>query len=197
MPFYSLLRCPLCRVAASSAQGCCDACAETLFNPKIAAFDLSLGVYESRLERAVRAFKFGGTRRLHRLFGARLAAEVQRAAWPLELLCPVPLHPLRHLARGYNQSALIARCAAQALALPYRPVLRRVRVTRQQARLGAEARQHNLSGAFWSAPLSGERVLLVDDVTTSGATATECALALLRAGAAQVYVGTVARAARD
>ncbi len=96
--------------------------------------------------------------------------------------------------RGFNQSALVARTAAKRSGLPHRPLLARVRTTRQQARLGAAERQGNVAGAFRSAPLAGERVLLVDDVMTSGATVTECALTLFAAGASRVYVATLARA---
>jgi len=160
-------------------------------------YTLTLGVYEGGLERAVRAFKFHGVRRLGGLFGRTLAAELTRAGWQPDLLCPVPLHPLRRFRRGYNQSALVARTAAHALGLPYRPMLNRVRRTEQQARLGKDARQHNVAGAFRSQPLGGEHVLLVDDVVTSGATATECSLALFEAGASRVYVAALARARRD
>jgi ComF family protein len=189
-----LLRCPVCRAAAGGPLGLCARCQEGLLEPGVSPFDLSLGVYGGPLERAVRAYKFGGVRRLGRFFGVRLAELVERAEWPLDAVCAVPLYPLRYLQRGYNQSALIARVVAQQRGLPYRPLLRRVRATRQQARLGGSARGNNVAGAFRAAPLQGERVLLIDDVQTSGATATECALTLFTAGAGRVYVATVARA---
>ena len=126
--------------------------------------------------------------------GQSLAECLEASEWQVDVLCAVPLHPLRYMQRGYNQSALIARVAARERGLPYRPLLRRVRSTRQQARLGGTARQDNVTGAFRAAPLVGEQVVLVDDVMTSGATVTECALALFAAGAGRVYVATVARA---
>lgn len=193
---YSLLTCPVCRTAGSGPQGCCARCAASLFAPHIGPFELSLGPYTGPLERAVRAYKFGGVRRLGQLFGTGVAESLEASAWPVDVLCAVPLHPLRYMQRGYNQSALVARVAARRRGLPYRPLLRRVRSTRQQARLGAAARQRNVAGAFYAAPLSGEGVVLVDDVMTSGATVTECALALFAAGAGRVYVATVARAQR-
>ncbi len=191
---YELIRCPVCRGAPSSRDGLCRRCADELFEPEIDCFELSLGVYDGRLERAVRAYKFHGTRRLGGLFGRQLAVTLAAAAWPVDTLCAVPLHVTRYLHRGYNQSALVAQSAAAHSGLPYRPLLRRVRTTRQQAKLGATDRENNVSGAFYSQQLNGERVLLVDDVMTSGATVTECALTLLGAGAGQVYVATVARA---
>ncbi len=191
---YQLLRCPVCRSAGSGPRGCCAQCAASLFAHHIGPFELSLGPYTGPLEKAIRAYKFGGVRRLGRLFGSELADGLEASTWQVDVLCAVPLHPLRYMQRGYNQSALVARAAARRLGLPYRPLLRRVRSTRQQARLGAAARQRNVAGAFYAAPLSGERVVLVDDVMTSGATVTECALALFAAGAGLVYVATVARA---
>ncbi len=192
---YGLIRCPVCQNARSGYDGLCKRCAENLFEPEIGQFELSLGVYGGRLGRAVRAYKFDGVRQLGGLFGRELAATLGKTAWPIDTLCAVPLHVTRYLHRGYNQSALVAQSAAACSGLPYRPLLRRVRTTQQQAKLGAVAREDNVSGAFHAHPLNGERVLLIDDVMTSGATVTECALTLLGAGAEQVYVATVARAA--
>lgn len=192
---HGLIRCPVCHTAGSGRDGICKGCAEGLFEPEIGPFELSLGVYGGQLERAVRAYKFHGTRQLGGLFGRQLATTLAAAAWPVDTLCAVPLHVTRYLHRGYNQSALVAQSAAAHSGLTYRPLLRRVRTTQQQAKLGAAAREDNVSRAFHSQQLSGERVLLVDDVMTSGATVTECALTLLGAGAGQVYVATVARAA--
>ena len=146
---------------------------------------------------AIKAFKFHGVTRLGALFGERMALAVRESGWPVDLICPMPLHKGRRLERGYNQSALITRTVARQLALPHRHAVKRLRATQQQARLGSNARQQNVAGAFQAVPLSGERVLLVDDVITSGATPNECALALLGAGAAQVYIAAVASAKRQ
>ena len=191
---FQLLRCPVCQNAGSRPLGLCARCAEGLLEPAFSLFELSLGVYGGALERAVRAYKFGGVRRLGGFFGTALADALVTSGWEADLISAVPLHPSRYLQRGYNQAALVARAAAGRSGLPYRALLRRVRATRQQARLGGSARQGNVAGAFRAVPLDGERVVLVDDVMTSGATVTECALALLEAGASRVYVATVARA---
>ncbi len=192
---YSLLRCPVCRGAGSGPQGLCGRCQEGLLEPLISPFELSLGVYDGALERAVRAYKFGNVRRLGGFFGAALADALTKSGWEIDLLCAVPLHPVRFMQRGYNQSALLAQAAAKRSGLPYRAILKRVRSTRQQARLGGGDRQGNVAGAFASSSaLHGESVVLFDDVLTSGATATECALTLLKAGAGRVYVATIARA---
>jgi ComF family protein len=191
---YTLSRCPVCRRAASSAAGCCSTCADTLFTPQVTGYQLVLGTYHGKLETAVRALKFHHATRLATLFGQRLAAEVKRQAWPVSLVCPVPLHPRRQQARGYNQSALIAKAVARELEVHYAVPLSRQRATRQQARLSLHERRENVTGAFKARALHGQPVLLVDDVVTSGATVTECSLALIEAGAGMTFVAAVAQA---
>jgi predicted amidophosphoribosyltransferase len=114
----------------------------------------------------------------------------------------VPLHWLRLALRRYNQAALLARALARATDRPCIPdLLRRVRRTPSQGRLGRAERQRNVAGAFRPHPrhldrLAGARVLLVDDVLTTGSTARAAAKALLAAGAAAVDVVTLARVVR-
>ncbi len=192
--FQGLLRCPLCRARPTDALGCCSLCRQGLFAPQALEAALTLGVYQGRLERAVRAFKFKGVRRLARFFGEALAEEAAAEGHAFDVVCAVPLHWGRRWQRGYNQSELLAKVVAQELNLPYRRALRRKRATRQQARLGRTERLENVRGAFESLSLKGARVLLIDDVVTSGATTRECAQALLRAGATSVRVAAIARA---
>jgi len=191
---FQLQRCPLCRRRASSAVGCCASCADELFEPIADADQIVLGEYHGALKQAVLALKFRHVTRLSRLFGGALACAVRQQAWQVDLVAAVPLHLTRRLGRGYNQAALIAKMTARELAVPYRQVLYRRRPTRQQARLGAVARQANVAEAFGCRALGGERILLIDDVITSGATITECSLALFDAGARRVQVAAVALA---
>lgn len=190
----SVLRCPLCRRRPAGPAGCCEPCRRGLFTPLLWEDAAALGPYEGRLERAVRAFKFGGARRLATLFAPALAEAVCERGWPLDAVCSVPLHPRRQRERGFNQSEVLARALARELELPCRPLLTRTRATRQQARLGRAERFANVRGAFASSSLKGERVLLVDDVVTSGATTGACREALLAAGAREVKVAAIARA---
>ncbi len=111
---------------------------------------------------------------------------------------PVPLHPLRRVARGFNQ----ARDLAHTLPLPVVSALWRVRATTPQEHLTAAARQRNVRGAFRVSPVllprtrsrlvEGQLVVLVDDVRTTGATLEQCAVALKNAGAREVRALTVA-----
>jgi ComF family protein len=114
-----------------------------------------------------------------------------------DLIVPVPLHSLKEREREFNQSERLARRVANATEIPFNArLLRRVEVTRTQTQLTREQRAANVRRAFRMAPgtaLSGERVVLVDDVLTTGATASACADVLRKNGADRVCVWTVAR----
>ena len=116
-----------------------------------------------------------------------------------DVIVPVPLHVKRLLSRKYNQSALLAKGLADESGLPvYADGLIRKKHTPPQAGLSQSARKKNVQGAFevnakWEKALEGKRVLLVDDVMTTGATIHACTKALLRGGAAQVRVVTIAQ----
>jgi ComF family protein len=115
-----------------------------------------------------------------------------------DVVVPVPLHWLRRLERGYNQAAMLARPLAKQLRVPFSTRrLRRIRYTSHQTGQSATSRQENLRGAFASWPahrIRGLRILLVDDVMTTGSTCSEAARALKKAGAARVVAAVLARA---
>lgn len=155
--------------------------------------------YDTQSRRLILPMKHGDRPELARWLAVmmvRAGADVLDTA---DLLVPVPLHPQRLRARGYNQAALLARRVAQIRHLPVRlDTLVRLRVTPSLADLSAERRQAVLHNAFAPRrgvgnPVAGKRIVLIDDVLTSGATCTACTLALLAAGAANVDVLVVAR----
>jgi ComF family protein len=113
-----------------------------------------------------------------------------------QVVVPIPLHWRRRWTRGYNQSEAVARALAERLGLPCRPGwLVRIRPTQYQPTVSATARWENVRGAFrvgFRAAVRGVRILLVDDVLTTGATADAAATALTKAGTAQVAVAVLA-----
>ena len=116
-----------------------------------------------------------------------------------DLIVPVPLHRVRFLHRRFNQSAELARAISRLSGVPFSPdVVHRVKPTRQQVGLGLRQREDNVRGAFKVAPeaeieVAGRRIVVVDDVYTTGATVSSVAKALRRAGAARIDVLTFAR----
>ena len=155
--------------------------------------------YDAQARRLVLAFKHGDRTEL----AGALAAMMQRAGAALlqraEVIVPVPLHRRRLLARRYNQAALLALALQRLSGRPALPdLLRRTRHTVSLGHLDATQREAVVAGAFVVRPhraarMAGRRVLLVDDVMTTGATAAACTLALLAAGAASVDVLVAAR----
>lgn len=117
-----------------------------------------------------------------------------------DVIIPVPLHRSRLRSRGFNQAVLLGTLFSERLLIPMQvDCLARIRKTEPQVELTADQRKHNVKGAFAvNRPerVRGRRVILLDDVMTTGSTVDECALELKKAGAAAVIVATVARAAR-
>lgn len=155
------------------------------------AFDrlLSLWSYRPPLDAVVRGLKFGRLDYLGNHLAAALAAGLDGRLGGYDRVVPVPLHWRRHLTRGYNQAERIARPLAGLLGIPYAAALSRRRATPPQSLLGREERLANLRRAF-RVPrpdrVRGLRLLLVDDVATTGATLDAAAAALRKAGAAAV-----------
>lgn len=118
-------------------------------------------------------------------------------AWRIDVVVAVPMHWRRRLARGTTAAGQLAAGVARGLSRSHRRLVRRRRATPMQNELPVEQRRGNVRGAFMASPrAAGCRVLLVDDVTTTGATLAECRRALVEAGAAAVYAAVIARADR-
>ncbi|HXI43843.1 MAG TPA: ComF family protein [Bryobacteraceae bacterium] len=174
----------MCRLCRSGARG----------------FDTAycFGVYEGTLRELIHLFKYGRMKPLAKTLAAHMVS-----ALPLDrrfdVVVPMPLHWRRQWQRGFNQSELLARVTAERRGIPMVKAVRRVRATGAQAGLSNAARRENVAGAFRvrkPRAIEGQRVLLIDDVMTTGATANSCALALKRVGAKSVTLLALARVDR-
>ena len=202
-------KCPFCqRLLADPRALLCPGCQREL--PWLTGrrgerkVDFSAGcfsplAYQDRVRDAVRRYKFSGVRSYDRPFGALMAQCLRdRPELRPEVVTWAPLSRKRLRKRGYDQAGLLARQVGVALGLPVVPLLKKVRHTAPQSGLeGESARRANALGAYSLLPgdgAAGRRVLLVDDVVTSGSTLSECARMLCQGGAAEVVCLTLAQA---
>jgi ComF family protein len=162
---------------------------------------ISAGVFKEPLRTAIHKLKYESDTPLAKALALLISEGLARDdRWVADdgeppVIVPVPLHPSRKRARGYNQSELLARELARTTGWTLEKRLERVKPTRPQVGLDAESRQENVRDAFrWKGEDAPVRVLLVDDVCTTGATLSECAFALMAAGAEHIFAATVARA---
>jgi ComF family protein len=162
----------------------------------------SFGYYTAELSGLIQGLKFQGRRNLIGLL-APLLASTFFETWGREefdLLAPVPLHPKRRRERGYNQAELLASALSRRIAVPFcADAIARIRPTLPQVGLSEPQRQENVSNAFrcrHPQRISKKRILLIDDVMTTGATAASAARCMLDGGALRVSVLTLARAER-
>ena len=157
----------------------------------------SWGVYGGPLRKAILRLKYGRDIGMGEVLSKHLIELYNGLQWSIDLVVPVPLGIARWKQRGYNQAGLLALPLAYAMGIPYQSAaLRRTRETSSQVRLGAQERHKNVKDAFRASPrlVSGKRILVIDDVTTTGSTITACAQALTMAGASAVFGMTLARA---
>jgi ComF family protein len=159
-------------------------------------FAYCYGSYDGPLKDLVHLYKYGRVQALSGHFTKWLAAALPLDA-SYDVVVPVPLHWRRRWHRGFNQAALLGRGIAKARGIRFANLLSRKRWTGSQASLANSDRRANVSGAFRvRGELKGLRVLLIDDVMTTGATASACASTLKRAGAKSVTLLTLARVDR-
>ncbi len=165
-------------------------------------FEAAVSAYRSRglVRQLLHEFKYRKALYLRYPLGQWLveAMEDERLrGQTFDLLVPVPLHPARQRSRGFNQAQLLAEVLSGHTDLPLRPLLQRVRFTTTQTAFDRAERMENLRNAFRlrkNADVRGLRVLLIDDVLTTGSTLSECARVLRAGGAASVHAVTAARA---
>ena len=182
LPRAGGLRCDGCWAPLAGAS--CQRCARL---PRAFEALRTPFVFEGDARRAILDAKFGGVARLLTPLGMAAAAAVP-SAWRVDAVVPVPLHPSRLRRRGFNQAELVAREVARVLDVPLaKGALRRVRRGGHQAELGIEERAANTLGLYRATAAASGSVLVVDDVTTTGATLDSAARALLEGGAERVY----------
>jgi ComF family protein len=163
----------------------------------------SYGSYEGTLRKLIHVYKYDGVEPLAAPFG-KLLAQVLPREEHFDVVVPMPLHWRKRWQRGFNQAELLAREIARRWNAPVNHALRRRRAGRPQAGLTNAQRRSNVAGVFAikrnlfdeQKPLKGKRVLLIDDVFTTGATASACARVLKRAGAEHVTLLALARTDR-
>ena len=177
------------------SDGLCAACRREL--PRLIG-TARIGAYQGRLADAVRHYKYDGREDLHPMLAGGLVSAVRAAAWlsRIELITFVPTHWRRHLMKHFYAAERLAQSLAKEFELPAAPLLRRTRAGLHQVGLSPTARRANVFGAFAmrrGVELHKARILLVDDVKTTGATMEECAKVLRMAGAAEVYGAVLAR----
>jgi len=155
----------------------------------------AMAYFEGNLRQAIHAFKYNHHPELARVLGKMLGDHLSAFPLPADAIAPVPLHKSRQDARGYNQSFLIAQALSLEHNLPcWEGALTRVRATRSQIELGAAERRANVEDAFQADErVAGARVLLIDDVCTTGSTLDACSVALKLRGAKSVWGLALAR----
>ncbi|MBI5655335.1 MAG: ComF family protein [Geobacter sp.] len=195
--------CTICGVPFPAPAGIDHPCGPCLTTPPPFAAARAAFLYEGAIRDLIHRFKYDGAVQVRRplalLMADRLAPLAAEKA--PDLLVPVPLHVRRLRQRGFNQAVLLGALLSREWQIPLgRRALRRIRWTEPQVNLAAKERLANVRGAFAvtdRARVEGKRVMLVDDVLTTGSTLAECSRVLLRAGAAEVCAVTIARVAWD
>ena len=176
-----------------------DVCQSCALNKPLQAADgiMAAAKFEnSPIRQAIHYLKYHNHQTVATTLATLLSDAYQRFKLTTDVVVPVPLHPQRYRERGYNQSELLGRALAQTLTLPINTqTLQRIRYTEAQVNLSGEARRQNVLDAFSCSnqELKGCRILLVDDVCTTGSTLDACALALKQSGATTVWGLTLAR----
>src|SRR6266513_1210561 len=211
----SLLYPPVCTICAAIVRSddyLCEGCEAktTRIVPPFCAkcahrtihFNAAVAAYRSRgiVRQIVHDFKYGRQIHLRHLVTRWLAAALddpRLRGRRFDVIIPVPLHPARKRERGFNQASLLAELLDAQISIQSKPLLERIRYTTTQTALDRTERMENLHNAFRlrkNANVRGLRVLLIDDVLTTGSTLNECARILKGAGAISVHAATAARA---
>ncbi len=190
LPWTGSPACERCGLPTAFDTPVCGACKNVDFAFETARAPLR---YEGVGKEIVHALKYRGYTAVVDRLAVPLLSEAVDDPGRFDAVVPVPLHKARLRKRGFNQAALLARGLAGRMSSHVSDTLQVVRSTRDQVELSAAERRRNVAGAFSAGTRARGRLLLVDDVFTTGATTSACAAALLRAGAAEVHAVTLCR----
>ena len=199
--------CPWCGIMFKSRQGEDHLCGECTTSPKRFRIARSAGIYQKALMNAIHGFKYKGKIQLTRPLGTILFSSFVShwGGYGIDAIVPVPLHHRKLKIRGFNPSLLMVRnwkllASIRSVNLPNPPIVRdvlaKIKWTIPQTGLARKKRKQNVKNSFAvkdSSKIEGKRILLIDDVYTTGATANECTKMLLKSGARYVDVLTLAR----
>lgn len=203
-------KCTLCRGLLKKGEtDLCHSCREKAPGFKRAKRNIpfiahwtALWYYKDDVRKSIHRFKFYSARNYAKAYARMLAVKLQQELdREFDILTWVPVSTIRKLKRGYDQSQLLAQSLGKELGCKAVPVLKKIRHTPPQSGIrDAAQRRANVMGAYRVIDrdlVAGKRVLLIDDVVTTGATASECARMLLTAGTEKVYFAAVAAADHD
>ncbi len=197
MDLLPLIKDPFCEKCGKPKKAETELCTEC--DGEHIHFEQAMSVFEytASVQRLIYRFKYRGEQYLSHVLGGLLAKRLkEQRNWEYSAIVAVPLHKKRQRERGFNQAALLASTVAARLDVPVLPdALARTKETSVQAGLGRQERFANLRQAFHikdKEGIKGKRIILVDDIFTTGSTVNECSRVLLEAGAEKVYVLTVA-----
>lgn len=208
-PFWNLLfppKCPFCGALLEKGTLLCPDCQRTLpwltgakaFRPvELTEGCWSVLRYEGTVRKAIHGYKFSGKSARSKPFGALMAQCLQDNGVTFDLVTWAGLSPARLRQRGYDQAGLLARVIGEKTGRPVMETLKKEERPAQSGLEGPEARKVNLLGAYTAVEperFRGKRILLVDDVVTTGATLSECAMTLRAAGAGAVVCITLTQA---
>lgn len=201
-------RCVFCGKVVSPGSEICSRCsAEILPDAPVQCMNLPVSgknircvvlyAYSGKVRQSIILYKFYNRKNYSRFYAKELAKRIMREndIPTLDSITAVPISRKREKNRGYNQSALIAGKAAKILGIPYENLLVKIRDNPEQHRLNKKERHMNVQGVYRTAEnVTGKKILLVDDIITTGATLTECAETLYGAGASCVWCAAIAQA---
>lgn len=190
---------PICQHCGTPIPGPSSICAQCRHNPLQFIDGIRSASYfeDNPIRPAIHFLKYRNHKAVVTALANILVQAYQRYGLAADVIVPVPLHPARLRERGYNQSQLLAQAVSQELGLLVNvSSLQRTRQTKSQMTLGSSERRHNVAGAFkcLGPDLAGQKVLLLDDVCTTGSTLDSCAAALKQNGVASVWGLTLAKA---